>query len=416
MKVLASLETRQRRSLLNLFITGLLFWTSITSLLPVLPAYVIDVGGTPQDVGLVTSCFAIGLLGFRTNLGKLADEKGRKIVVLIGTLVVGIPPLIYTVVTSIPLLMVLRAFHGISIAAFTTGYSAWVTDLSPIKQRGEILGYMTLATPVGMALGPAMGGYLANSSDFGYKACFVTAGVMGLLAFVCASSIAENGKTGQISKKKLLSKEINRNFSQLITNRSLIIPAIVLFLVGAIFGTLVAFLPLFVRDSGLDFNPGLFYTAAAIGSFSIRVLAGKASDSLGRGVLITLSLVCYVVAMVLLSVVRDTELLIGAGLIEGVGAGIIIPTIIALITDRTHPAERGKAYALCLTGFDAGTPISSLILGYLIPVIGFQGAFTIAAVLGALALIIFLTQSSNNVTNSFAFALGKIEDIYKLED
>lgn len=54
--------------------------------------------------------------------------------------------------------MINRAFHGVSIAAFTTGYSALVVDLSPPKQKGELIGYMSLAVPIGMAIGPAMGG------------------------------------------------------------------------------------------------------------------------------------------------------------------------------------------------------------------------------------------------------------------
>lgn len=53
--------------------------------------------------------------------------------------------------------MINRAFHGVSIAAFTTGYSALVVDLSPPKQKGELIGYMSLAVPIGMAIGPAMG-------------------------------------------------------------------------------------------------------------------------------------------------------------------------------------------------------------------------------------------------------------------
>ncbi len=59
MKVFWQLEAPQRRSLLILFAAGLFFWSSMGSLLPTLPAYVSDVGGTPQQVGIVMGSFAI---------------------------------------------------------------------------------------------------------------------------------------------------------------------------------------------------------------------------------------------------------------------------------------------------------------------------------------------------------------------
>jgi len=41
-------------------------------------------------------------------------------------------------------------------------------------------------------------------------------------------------------------------------------------LVGLAFGALSTFVPLFIKSVGVDLNAGLFYTAAAIASFSVR--------------------------------------------------------------------------------------------------------------------------------------------------
>ena len=195
-----SLKADKKRNLLTLFGAGLLFWFSITSLLPVLPLYIQYVGGTKQQIGLVMGCFAIGLLSSRTLLGQTADRKGRKIIILIGTIVVGLAPLGYLLAKSIPALMFLRAFHGISIAAFTTGYSALVVDIAPAKQRGELLGYMSLAIPLGMAIGPALGGYI--QAYFGYSILFLISSLAGLLAWLCALQIQEEKKIELLSNQK----------------------------------------------------------------------------------------------------------------------------------------------------------------------------------------------------------------------
>ena len=132
-------------------------------------------------------CFAIGLLLFRSVLGRLADEHSRKIVLIIGMSVVASAPLGYLVVNSIPLLMVIRAFHGISIAAFTTGYSALVADIAPPHKRGEVIGYMSLVNPIGLAIGPALGGFFQAGA--GYTPLFLLSSGLGILGLIFTSQV-----------------------------------------------------------------------------------------------------------------------------------------------------------------------------------------------------------------------------------
>ena len=74
MEVWKVLESTTKQKLVNLFIAGLLFWISITLLLPALPTYIQAMGGTTQQVGIVMSCFAIGLIASRTWLGKVVGK------------------------------------------------------------------------------------------------------------------------------------------------------------------------------------------------------------------------------------------------------------------------------------------------------------------------------------------------------
>ena len=139
MKVFHTLDAELRRNLLVLFTAGLLFWSSIASLLPTLPLYIEDIGATSQQIGIVMGSFAIGMLIFRPWCSNLADRRGRKIVLLIGMSAAAIAPLGYIFATSIMPLMVLRAFHGISIAAFGTAYIALVGDLALQKIAVKLL-------------------------------------------------------------------------------------------------------------------------------------------------------------------------------------------------------------------------------------------------------------------------------------
>ena len=176
LRVFQTLQLKQRQNLSILFVAGLLFWASLASLLPTLSLYIKDAGASDWQIGIVMGSFAVGLLAFRPWLGRLADRRGRKLALLIGLFVAAIAPLGYLATQSIPLLIAVRVFHGLSIAAFTTGFSALVADISPPQNRGEIIGYMTLVNPIGAALGPALGGFLQEWA--GYTPLFLMAGAV----------------------------------------------------------------------------------------------------------------------------------------------------------------------------------------------------------------------------------------------
>ena len=417
MKAWNALEKNTKQKLTSLFLAGLLFWISITLLLPTLPTYIQAIGGTTGQVGMVMSCFAIGLLASRTWLGKIADSRSRKLVILIGAAVAAIAPIGYLLVDSIIGMAQIRAFHGISIAAFTIGYSALVVDLAPLQHRGTLIGYMNLAVPIGMSVGPALGGFLQASGKSyvpegtGYEVLFAVSIVCGGLAFLLASQIEESS----LPESESATGRKKRNFWQLTKDPSLFVPTLVLLLIGLVFGTLVAFLPLFIKELQLEFNVGFFYTAVAIASFSVRLFVGQASDRYGRGLFISGSLVCYIISMLLLAKAETPVMFILAAIAEGTGAGILIPLVLALIADRSYANERGQVFALCMGGFDVGIAMGGLTLGSLAGVLGgYRGIFSLAAALSALALLIFMTQVGKNLRHSLFFALGKAQDNYAL--
>ena len=406
MKLLLTLDKKLRSNLLILFAAGLLFWCSMASFLPTLPLYVDHIGGTKQEVGIVMGSFAIGLLSFRTRLGRFSDRKGRKIVLIIGTLVVTIAPLLYIGTNSIYGLIAIRAFHGISIAAFSTAYTALVADLAPEENRGEIIGYMSLVSSLGVAIGPAVGSYLVETA--GYPQLFLFASGLGFVSILFSTQIT-NPPINSSGQKNNKSK-----FWQLFANPKVRVPAIILLLVGLNFGSMRTFVPLFIKSTDAGLNPGLFYTASATAGFSVRLLVGRAADRYGRGLFVSISLVLYVIALVNIWSANSSQSFLISGAIEGAGLGMLIPMISAIIADRALPEERGRMFGFCLTGFDLGIAIAGPVLGTVAEEIGYRNIFAFSAALSCLAFLIFITQSSKDVSHSLGFAFGRGQDLYAL--
>ena len=412
LNIFRDIEPQPRRSLLTLFTAGLLFWSSMASLLPTLPLYVQSVGGSKQQIGFVMGAFAIGLLLSRAQLGKLADSRGRKQVLFLGASVAAIAPLGYLLAKSIPLVFLIRAFHGISIAAFTTAYSALVTDLSPPGKRGELIGYMSLVSPIGLAFGPAIGGFV--QAWVGYTPLFAMSATFAATAVFFTSKIAEPN-FAELTKPDSLSEDKNsQKYWQMLWNPRVRIPALVLLVVGLVFGTLSTFMPLFIQETKANLNPGLFYSTAAIASFGMRVVTGRASDKYGRGLFISGGLICYILSMLLLYFANNSGAFLISALVEGCAGGTVMPMMVTLMSDRCEPHERGRLFSLCIGGFDLGLAMAGPTLGFVAEQVGYRNMFGFAAGLAGLALLIFITQSSKGLSNSLKFAIGRGKDVYAL--
>ena len=407
MKIFGTLNPETQRHLLVLFATGLLFWSSLATLLPTLPLYIRDVGGTHYQIGVVMGAFAVGLLLFRPGLGRLVDRKGRHLVLLLGLAAVAIAPLGYLMTKSILLLIGIRVFHGLSIAAFTTAYSTLVVDLSPPQNRGEVIGYMSLVNPIGVALGPAIGGFVQAWA--GYTPLFLLSAGLGFAGLI--SGLWLQAPSLPVAMTTNTTKE---TFWRLLFSARLRTPTLTLLLVGLAFGVLSTFVPLFIQEAGVQLNAGLFYTAAATAGFSVRLLTGRASDRYGRGRFITLGLLLYALTMLLLWSAHSATAFLLAGLLEGAGTGIFLPLIIALVADRSEAHERGRVFSLCVGGFDLGIAIAGPTLGYFAEFISYRGIFGLASGLAFLSVLVFTTQCSKTLPHSLRFALGDGRDLYAL--
>jgi len=427
LKIFFQFDPALRRNLIIFFCASLCFWGGLAGMLPNLSLYIESFGASNQEIGWVMASFAIGLLGFRPKMSRFTDNRGRKPALFIGIVVIALAPLLYLSVQWLPqtvitlfgwsikspvlLLAMVRAFHGISIAAFATAYTAAIADMAPPQHRGELIGYMSLASPTGMALGPALGGYLEGS----FTLAFLTMTTLGIIGTLCVWASKEPVRSPTSPADKARQPTSNAAFWKLLLQPSVRTPALILFMVGTAFGSMVAFVPLYTRDMGIVVNVGLIYTMSAIASFSIRMLAGKASDQLGRGRFISFGLMFYSLAMFTLWQSNSASMLLLAGALQGCGSGTLIPIIAALMADRSRPGERGLTFGLCLTGFDLGIALAGPVMGRVADASSYGLVFALAGTMTLFGLVIFITTSSKDLAHSIQFALHGGRDVYAIK-
>ena len=443
----SNLEPPVRRSLWAAFWSGLLFWSSLASQLPTFPLFVRSLGASFVELGWVMGAFAVGLLSCRAKMGFWSDTRGRRFVMRIGLTVALVVPFMYALLPILPWVTVMRAVHGISVAAFATAYGALAADLAPAHQRGEVIGYMSLVNPLGLAFGPALGGFLMEYTN--YQTLFLTAGLLGGIGLWLTTGIREthkvvgHGTAGSVpnlpatkksapvatesnqqpiktaslptASKLVNAASVKSGFWQTLLNPRIRTGAFMLLVIGLVFGSLSTFLPVLMKSRNIPLNAGLFYMTAALASLLIRLFVSKWSDRLGRGLFVSVGLCFYAASMGIIAEADRGSLFLLSGALEGIGSGLFVPAVMSLVADRTLPHERGYVLGLTWIGFDLGIATAGPIFGACVDWLSLTGVFMVAAVLSLIALIIFCLYGNHTVSSSLGFAVGRSRDGYALD-
>jgi DHA1 family tetracycline resistance protein-like MFS transporter len=156
----------RRAAVLFIFVTVLIDILSFGIIIPVLPHLVEELAGggiakAAMWVGVFGTLFAAIQFVFSPIQGTLSDRYGRRPVILLSNLGVGIDFLFMALVNTLPLLLIGRCISGITAASFTTA-NAYIADVTPPEKRAASFGLLGAAFGIGFIIGPALGGLLGS--------------------------------------------------------------------------------------------------------------------------------------------------------------------------------------------------------------------------------------------------------------
>lgn len=166
-----------------------------------------------QTLVLYTFGFAIGQVFW----GPIADSFGRKIPILIGTLIFALTALLLTQVNDIQHFLGLRFMQGVFGAAPAVILGALLRDLFDKNQLSKMMSMIMLVSMVAPLLAPFVGGYIAKFFHW-HSIFYVLAFFGGLSCLLVAYMIPE---THHKEKRIPLNlKSIVRNFVTLMRVRA----------------------------------------------------------------------------------------------------------------------------------------------------------------------------------------------------
>lgn len=387
------------RPFVFLMLQNLLFWVAMNMFTTILPGYVLTIGGTAAQTGVLVGLFSYAALLFRPVSGVLLDRWDRRNVLLAGTLLATAVSFVYPFLTLLTGLMLLRFLHGLGFSAYSTASSTMAADIIPESRMSEGLGVFALANTISMAVGPSMG--LALVSKGYTRLLFVISGLM-VMSLALVFWIDGSGKnryhehqegadhplpgTAQpVNKFHQTTRAVVRGMLE----KTALRPSAVAFFMMISVGSIMAFLPLYGQDRGFS-NIGLFFTVYAIALILARFMTGRLADEHGSNVVFIPSLLLAITSTLLLAFARSEAILLLAAAFYGAGTGLAFPILSAILIRLAPPARRGAANATFFAAMDIAVGTGSIAMGLVSQYWGYTVFFLIATAIFLISLVLYL--------------------------
>ena len=357
------------------FFAQFAFTFAAFSLIPTLPIYLLRLGSTEVEIGILIGVSGVSSLVIRPFTGRALVRIPEKSFMSAGALLFGITSIAYSFAPPFWPFLIVRVFQGIGFAFFTTASFTLIANISPAAHRGQSIGYFILAFTISGALAPPLGMWLIN--HFSFELFFLVC--MGLS--LCSLLI-----THPLERRPSVPLEDSSLKDGLFLSRKALQPSITGFFPFFIWGALTTFFPLYAINHGVA-NPGFFFTTVAMMLILGRVFGGRILDLYDRERIIMPSIAPYILSMAILAYSKTLPMFILVAVIYGIGPAFLVPALMAHALDRG--ASPGPAMGTFQAVTDLGVCLGPVIMGIVIHSTSYSVMFLCLALTGLINLIYF---------------------------
>ena len=198
------------------------------------------------EVGLLFALFSVTDMIGNMIGGALTDFLGRKTMIIMGLIISALTSLGMGFVNQLEWFYVMGAVSGLFATAAGPAHEAMLIDILPEKKRSEGFGVMRVAMNLSVAIGPAIGGFLASRS---YLILFIADTVTSLItALIVYLVVEESMPEEKESKVKKGFKDTFIGYGDVLKDRKFMLFVVISTIATLVYSQMYSTLSVFLRD------------------------------------------------------------------------------------------------------------------------------------------------------------------------
>lgn len=352
---------------------------------PMITYRAVDLGADAVLVGLVGSAFAIAPLIFAIQMGKWVDRGRDGTALVVGSFLALAVTVGLIFFESLAFLFLAMPLLGIGHLFAMTGGQTMIANRSPDPKYERNFGLLTFYASVGHAIGPFVGGVLAdrggievevNSALWFAAALFVLAG----LSVVALYKKSQRERSSQVVNAGAVKRVLSVKGYK---------PAIFVAASStAVVDVMLIFLPLLGRELGLGSSQiGILLAIRGIASMGVRIVLGRINDRFGMKFILNAGALITLLGSLSIAFITDFFWLAVAIAITGFAMGIGQPATMAWVSRISDPDHRGLAISIRLSSNRLGQVAVPVVAGA-IAASGTGAVFFLLAALQAASIVV----------------------------
>lgn len=123
------------------------------------------------QIGVILGSQIIAVILAKPLAGRLSDTIGRRMPIIAGSVVSGLPLLLIPFSNQFLLLLFLSIVYGLGFALVTSSTPALVSEIAPPGRTGAVMGFLGMTMDIGQTIGPLITGVIA-ATNLGYQGSF----------------------------------------------------------------------------------------------------------------------------------------------------------------------------------------------------------------------------------------------------
>ncbi|KAI8908911.1 major facilitator superfamily domain-containing protein [Gorgonomyces haynaldii] len=331
----------------------------------------------PTEISLLVSSYGVGLLAMSPVIGIISDWSGkRKLLIMVGTLVLALSSLLFAIFQVYYVLLVCRILQGGASA------TVWTLGLAMVAERydqnlGTAMGIVFACCTFGQLVAPAVAGMLYDL--FGYPAPFLLITGLSCLALVLQLPLEE--------KKGVQRASSFKSFFDLFRNGPLLLIMTMLCFGGMVLAYIDVFLPLHLANA-FQYEPtrvGLIMLGFALPQILFGAPAGYLYDKIGfKSVLV--GLLFTICGGTGATFSQEIIGLLSSMFIMSIGIAFTSTPFMAEISHCAPKAQFAQSYGLLNLSLSIGMFLGPLVGSPIYIHFGWQGIAIAMAAMGLLSV------------------------------